>query len=395
MPQVKLTENFVAGLNFAKEGQIIYTDTELPGFGLVVGKNTKTYFAQRDINRKTVRVTIGKHLLIKNREAREEAKSFLLRMAKGENPNKIKYQVALDGITLLQAFANYKAGKKNLSKTTFKNLQYCEERWFQDWLKLPLKEITKQLIIERHKKIGEESGKATANIALRVLRTVYNFALVTNENLPSNPVNALSQAKSWYEDVRRQTVIKPTQLKPWYDAVMLIDNSAIRDYFCLLLFTGMRRQEGLTLKWENVDFKEKVITVPETKNGKPLVTPMSEYVYSLLEARKRRTEDSLWVFPSRGKTGHLVEPKKSVAWVEKKSAIPFMLHDLRRTFITIAESLDISAYAVKQLVNHGSGNDVTAGYIIMNVDRLREPMQKISEYIIAKINAIGQSANEK
>lgn len=389
MPKAKLTENFVTGLAFTEAGQVIYTDTELPGFGLVVGKNTKTYFAQRDVNHKTVRVTIGKHLLIKNREAREEAKSFLLRMAKGENPNKIRHQGVLDGITLAQAFENYKTGKKNLSKTTLKNLQFCEEKWFQDWLKKPLKDITKQLIIDRHKKIGEESGNATANIGLRVLRTVYNFSMVTNENLPPNPVQALSQTKGWYTDVRRQTLIKPTQLKPWYDAVMLLDNSVIRDYFCLLLFTGMRRQEGLTLKWENVDFQEKVITVPETKSGRPLVIPMSEYVCALLEVRKKRTEDNIWVFPSRGKTGHLVEPKKSVAWVGKKSDITFMLHDLRRTFITIAESLDISAYAVKQLVNHGSGNDVTAGYIIMNVERLREPMEKISAYILAKIR--GQS----
>lgn len=391
MPKAKLTENFVAALDYTEEGQVIYTDTDLPGFGVVVGKKTKTYFAQRDINRKTVRVTIGKHVLIKNREAREEAKSFLLRMAKGENPNKVKHQAALDGITLAQAFENYKAGKKNLSKTTLKNLQFCEDSWFQDWLKKPLKDITKQLIIDRHKKIGEETGNATANIGLRVLRTVYNFAMVTNENLPSNPVQALSQAKSWYTDVKRQTVIKPTQLKPWYDAVMLIDNSVIRDYFCLLLFTGMRRQEGLTLKWENVDFQEKVITVPKTKSGRPLVIPMSQYVYALMEARKKRTEDSIWVFPSRGKTGHLVEPKKSVAWVSKKSGVTFMLHDLRRTFITIAESLDISAYAVKQLVNHGSGGDVTAGYIIMSVDRLRDPMQKIADYIMQKISLEGGS----
>ena len=39
------------------------------------------------------------------------------------------------------------------------------------------------------------------------------------------------------------------------------------------------------------------------------------------------------------------------------------LHDLRRTFITAAESLDISAYAVKRLVNHKMSWDVTAGYI--------------------------------
>lgn len=64
------------------------------------------------------------------------------------------------------------------------------------------------------------------------------------------------------------------------------------------------------------------------------------------------------------------------------SQVTFTLHDLRRTFITVAESLDISAYSVKRLVNHKMSNDVTAGYIITDVERLRVPMQKITDYLL-------------
>lgn len=67
---------------------------------------------------------------------------------------------------------------------------------------------------------------------------------------------------------------------------------------------------------------------------------------------------------------------------------PFTLHDLRRTFITIAESLDIPADALKRLLNHKMSNDVTAGYIINDVERLRAPMQKISDYILKTVGAI-------
>ena len=62
-----------------------------------------------------------------------------------------------------------------------------------------------------------------------------------------------------------------------------------------------------------------------------------------------------------------------------------MLHDLRRTFVTIAESLDISSYALKRLVNHSQKGDVTAGYIVMSIDRLREPMNRIAAYILEKV----------
>ena len=88
---------------------------------------------------------------------------------------------------------------------------------------------------------------------------------------------------------------------------------------------------------------------------------------------------------------YLIEPRKQMTKVMIASGIEFTLHDLRRTFITVAESLDISVYAVKRLVNHKMSNDVTAGYIIADVERLREPMQKITDYLL-KLAGIKPSA---
>jgi integrase len=79
------------------------------------------------------------------------------------------------------------------------------------------------------------------------------------------------------------------------------------------------------------------------------------------------------------------DPKKQVAKVRKISKVYFNIHDLRRTFITIAESLDTPAYALKQLINHKDARDVTAGYIIMDIERLRKPMNEISNYILEQV----------
>ena len=85
-------------------------------------------------------------------------------------------------------------------------------------------------------------------------------------------------------------------------------------------------------------------------------------------------------------TAYLKEPRTALKRVSELSGVEFRLHDLRRTFITIAESLDIPAYALKQLINHKSTNDVTAGYIVINAERLRVPMQQITDYILEKVN---------
>jgi hypothetical protein len=63
-------------------------------------------------------------------------------------------------------------------------------------------------------------------------------------------------------------------------------------------------------------------------------------------------------------------------------------HDLRRTYVTVAESLDISRYAIKRLVTHSIGNDVTEGYVIMDVERLRAPMQKITDYFLKAMGKV-------
>jgi integrase len=75
----------------------------------------------------------------------------------------------------------------------------------------------------------------------------------------------------------------------------------------------------------------------------------------------------------------------------KAAQLDFRTHDLRRTFATIAESLDIPAYAVKRLLNHKMTGDVTAGYIVHDVERLRKPMQMITGFIL-KAAGIRKSA---
>jgi integrase len=112
------------------------------------------------------------------------------------------------------------------------------------------------------------------------------------------------------------------------------------------------------------------------------INPSTYYLRDLL---KRRIDTSAngYVFPGSGKAGYLIEPKKQIAKIIEKTGIQFTVHDLRRTFITIAESLDISAYALKRLLNHKMDNsDVTAGYIVTDVERLRRPMEKVGEYIL-------------
>ncbi len=141
------------------------------------------------------------------------------------------------------------------------------------------------------------------------------------------------------------------------------------------------------MKWSDIDLHDRSFTLTDTKNREPLTLPLTGFISNLLESRKAAT-NSEYVFAGDGKAGYLIEPRRQVQKVIESSGVSFTLHDLRRTFITIAESIDISAYALKRLVNHKMSNDVTAGYIISDVERLRKPMEQISASLLQyfKIN---------
>jgi integrase len=99
-----------------------------------------------------------------------------------------------------------------------------------------------------------------------------------------------------------------------------------------------------------------------------------------------------YVFPGTGVEGYIIEPRKVMEKITDLSGLTFTLHDLRRTFITIAESLDIPAYSLKRLLNHTTRQDVTAGYIVMDVERLRRPMQLITDYLLKQMGEKADAA---
>lgn len=129
------------------------------------------------------------------------------------------------------------------------------------------------------------------------------------------------------------------------------------------------------------DLRAKTLKVTDTKNHLDHTLPLSDFLYKLLQQRKNSAVNE-YVFQRASGIGRITEQRKQMAKVIEESGVSFTIHDLRRTFMTVAERLDISAYAVKRLVNHKMNNDVTAGYIIADVERLRVPMQRITDYLL-------------
>lgn len=368
--------------------QIFYRDDQLKGFALrVTASGTKSFVVEKNIDNKVRRITLGKYGALTVEQARKEAQKVIGQIATGINPIAEKQALKINSITLDEVFNDYKQARKSLKHNTLYNYERVLTIAFAGWENKPLLSITKDKVAKHHEKLGKENGKAYANLAMRLLRALFNFAAGQYEDaqgkalITDNPVKRLSQTRAWYRVERRQTFIKVHELAPWYMGVQQLQNEVLRDYLLLILLTGLRRQEAATLRWDQVDLTAKTLTALDTKNHESHTLPLSNYLYELLLSRSQGKVND-YVFPGTGAAGYIIEPRKQMANVTKFSGIHFTVHDLRRTFITIAEGLDISAYALKRLMNHKMSGDITAGYIVTDVERLRKPMQQITDYFL-------------
>lgn len=384
MPNLRLTKSAVEAVPYPVNGQVLYRDTILPGFGLRVGARSKVFFAEGQVNRHTKRVTIGRADVFAPDVARKKALALLGDMAEGVNPNEVKRKAVVEQITLAKAFEDFFEARSHLAPLTVQNYTRTAKLYLKSWRKKPINEITRQMVLKKHQDISAQNGKTTANNVMRHFRSVFNFVAATQDDFPPNPAQILTQARAWHREQRRQTVVSAQDLPMWWKAV-LAEPDYSRDFLLMALFTGMRRGELMKLRWENVNLETRLLYLPKTKNGDPLMLPMSNFLTDLLKERHARATSLDWVFPGPGKDGHLVETKKFLLRVSAGSGVAFTLHDLRRTFITIAESLDVPYYALKRLLNHRANSDVTGGYIVVDAERLRDPVQRVAEKILKMV----------
>ncbi len=346
------------------------------GLGLTVtAKGSKTFHVRTTVQGQTKRIAIkgGKFPDMTVAQARKKAQKLLSEIAEGTDPVAERKRQKTSQIKLSEVLRDY-THTKNLKNSTEAKYQEGLRCYFSDYWDEPLAEITEDVI----KKINAEKKHKAAG-TMRVLKALFNFARsqykVGKETLfPDNPVDILREQKTVYKYGRKTTYIKAQELPDWFDAVEKLP-TVDKEYLLFLLFTGTRADsEAARLTWDRINWRTNTFKLIDTKNKKDVELPLPSYLIPML--KKRKEFDGL-VFPIEK------ECRTSRAKVTRETGISFSRHDLRRTFLTIGESEDISFLALKRLSNHISQeSDVTAGYIQISDERLRQASQKLETAIL-------------
>ena len=209
-----------------------------------------------------------------------------------------------------------------------------------------------------------------------------------------NPVDLWLAAGGRFHRRVRRRISAPAEVLPCWRAGIeaAVAKPAVRDAFWFGLYTGMRVNEVLPLRWARVDIGGRVFRVEETKTGVALELPITRQLGAVLERRRQDSgaHPDGWVFPSdRSGSGHIAELSYYHGRIGAAGGARFWYHGLRNCFITVAErELMLPSSLTKRLVNHAPPHDITEGYAAdWTIGQLREPAQRIADRIEALMTA--------
>lgn len=360
----KFTEARLMAVPPKERGIVNVWDAALAGHGARISKFTRSYIVRVKGGRE---ITLGKVGHLGLEQARMLARAKLNEAYSGI--------AAPSDITLEDAFARYCTERK-VRPSTVELRRKALKIHLKDWTKKKLADITPDMVA---RKFAGIKAPGMANVVMKSLSAIYTHAQATDSTLRENPVRALSRNKSWHTLEPREDRIARDGLAAFLNGTMEIDDLGLRGLIQFLLYTGCRKTESASIRWDDIDQKRNMIVIPgnRTKTGKPRLVPITEQLRVILANLPTWSD---FLFPSkRSATGHVMDPSFAVAALQPGLTV----HGLRRTWTSIA-ALHVPHGVLKSLGGWSAGNDIVLKhYVSVDDEALAAAAQTVANAIDA------------
>ncbi|HCG6065116.1 tyrosine-type recombinase/integrase [Vibrio parahaemolyticus] len=232
---------------------------------------------------------------------------------------------------------------------------------------------------------GKPYAPASINRVLALLKTINRQAYkLMDAPLIADKVSLLK------EDNVRTGYLSESQLKEFIGHALNHEDKSIGAYLALLFLTGARDKElRLRLK-SDVNWEEKTLIIPHTKNGSSHVIYLSDYMLDILRSVPH-VANNPYLFPGRKKGKPVGQPRHAFKAIKVKMGLPdipgdkanLTLHSARHTVGSLLASQGVSLHDIAKQLNHADLSS-TRRYSKLTVGRRREIGSRLSDMVTAK-----------
>ncbi len=202
-------------------------------------------------------------------------------------------------------------------------------------------------------------SKKTVNLYIGIFRIMYNLAVEIGW-VEKNPFTFKTEFK-----------IEPYKIQYLSVESQPVLEKAAPDYFKPIIITalnsGLRRENIIELKWDNLDFNFRTIEITKNKGNKNIKLPMNDTLYELFSNMERVSE---YVFVNPNTGGKWSSTKFGEQWrrIREKAGLPnFKFHGLRHTVCTRLVKENVPIPIVRDIMTH---SDIKTTMLYTHVDSL-------------------------
>ena len=384
----KITKRFIDNIGQVDKDTFFW-DSELGGFGVRMAPTGRAVFIvqYRNAQGRTRRMKVGLHGRMTPDEARKEAKQYLASVDKGADPSEKRIQTR-QGATVAELGERYMVEHAYAKK---KATSATQDRFLLNAYVIPklgmlkIESATRADVAKLHNSLSDKPVQA--NRVLSLMSKMFNLA--ENWGLRPNGTNPCMHIEK-YKEKNRERYLSKEELARLGKALAITlkeqpENFAAFAAIRLLIFTGCRKSEILTLKWEYVDLDHGILRLPDSKTGAKLV-PLAATALEVLR-NMPRIQGNPYVCPGRKSGSHLIGLQKVWERVRAKADLEDVrLHDLRHSFASIGAASGMGLPIIGALLGHRKSS-TTERYAHLAADPLKQAADKIANELAAAMDA--------
>jgi integrase len=288
-------------------------------------------------------MTLGKYPVMTIQAARQRAIELISQIGRGTDPRATS---AASAGTVEHLFREYLEHHAKPHCKTWKEMEGYFRNYFGPIKGLPLLALSKAQVQHWHAEIGRLHGPRAANHAITLLSAMFNKG-IDWDLVEHNPASRVKKFKR----NQRERFLLPAEIPVFLKAVESLDESGA--FYLLCLYTGARKTNVASMRWQDIDMDRYVWCIPDTKNGQPQFVPLIPSAVSILESRQLNNHTA-WVFPSsKSSTGY--RTRFQVSWGKLRESTNLRdlnIHDLRRTLASWEAMTGANISVISKTMGH-------------------------------------------